>query len=83
VELLVVRSEKGMENNECTIYIIMTKSGWKQVYRKKKDYWTQRTNGVVRKMTAEQLLSHILPPLAAGKKSRVMVKVVKDRKVKK
>ena len=72
-----------MKNNECVIYL-MTKSGWKQTYRKDKNCWTQTCpNGIVRKMTAEQLLSHILPPLAAGKKSRVMVKVVKDRKVKK
>ena len=55
-----------MKNNECTIDII-TKSGWKQTYKKEKDYWIQETNGVVRKMTAEQLLSHILPVIARNK----------------
>jgi hypothetical protein len=75
-----------MKNNECIIYII-SKSGWKQVYEKKKDYWTQKTNGMVRKMTAEQLLSHILPVIAWNKKGIKYRKgfrlVVKKRKVKK
>ena len=75
-----------MKNNECIIYII-SKSGWKQVYEKKKDYWTQKTNGMVRKMTAEQLLSHILPVIAWNKKGIKYRKgfrlVVKKRKMKK
>jgi len=42
------------------------------------DGWTQTTaKGVVRPMTAEQLLSHILPPLAAGNTGRASVRVVK------
>lgn len=56
-----------MKNDEATIYLISPK-GWKQVYRRKKGYWTQTTNGVVRKMTSEQLLSHILPVIAWNKK---------------
>jgi hypothetical protein len=75
-----------MKNNECTIYII-TKSGWKQRYRKEKGCWTQRTNGVARKMTAEQLLSHILPVIVWNKEGinyREGSKlVVKRRKMKK
>jgi len=75
-----------MKNNECMIYII-SKSGWKQVYEKKKDYWTQKTNGMVQKMTAEQLLSHILPVIAWNKKGIKYRKgfrlVVKKRKMKK
>lgn len=72
-----------MKNDECTIYLIITKSGWQQKYRKVKGVWTQTTNGKVRKMTAEQLLSHILPVLAAGKKSRVAIKVKKGMNKKK
>ena len=75
-----------MKNNECVIYLI-SKNGWKQVCRKKKDYWTQTTNGVVRKMTAEQLLSHILPVIAWNKGGikyrkgfRLVVKKRKSRK---
>jgi hypothetical protein len=66
-----------MKNNECTIYI-STRRGSTQTYRKVGDVWTQTTaKGVVRPMTAEQLLSHILPPLAAGNTDRVSVRVVK------
>ena len=66
-----------MKNNECTIYI-STRRGSTQTYRKVGDGWTQTTaKGVVRPMTAEQLLSHILPPLAAGNTGRASVKVVK------
>ena len=55
-----------MKNTECTIYIT-TKRGFEQRYRRTKNGWTQTgPNGVVRPMTAEQLLSHLLPPLAYG-----------------
>ena len=55
-----------MKNTECTIYIT-TKHGLIQSYRKGKNGWTQiSSNGKVRPLTAEQLLSHILPPLAIG-----------------
>jgi len=66
-----------VKNNECTIYI-STRRGSTQTYRKVGDVWTQTTaKGVVRPMTAEQLLSHILPPLAAGNTGRASVRVVK------
>jgi len=66
-----------VKNNECTIYIT-TRRGSTQTYRKVGDVWTQTTaKGVVRSMTAEQLLSHILPPLAAGNTGRASIKVVK------
>ena len=62
-----------MKNDECTIYII-TKNGSKQSFRKDKDGWKQSSSkGIVRSCTAEQVLSHILPPLAFG---HVTVKVV-------
>jgi len=64
-----------MKNNECKILIVL-KSGWKQTYKKIKGQWIQITNGKVRKMTAEQLLSHILPLLIKGQK-RATVKVIK------
>jgi hypothetical protein len=76
-----------MKNNECIISLV-TKSGWKQTYQKKKDSWIQTTNGINRKMTSEQLLSHILPVIAWNKEgiryrqgSRLMAK--NKRKVKK
>ena len=68
-----------MKNDECTIYTIL-KSGWKQKYRKVNGQWTQTTNGTVRKMTAEQLLSHLLPALTEEYKDKV--KVIVKRNVK-
>ena len=69
-----------MKNNECTIYFIIKKSGWTQKYRKVKDHWTQTTNGKVRKMTAEQFISHLLPALESRKKKLVTIRVKKDLK---
>jgi hypothetical protein len=70
----------GMKNSECTIYI-MSKDRWLQKFRKGKDGWTlTSSNGVVRSCSAEQLLSHILPPLAGIKGQHVTVKVEPDNK---
>ena len=64
-----------MKNDECTINII-TKNGSKQSFRKGKDGWIQTSSkGIVRSCTAEQVLSHILPPLAFG---HVILKVIPD-----
>ena len=65
-----------MKNDECTIYIVLP-SGWKQAYRKVDGQWTQTTNGKVRKMTAEQLLSHMLPLLLKGQK-RAKISVIRS-----
>ncbi len=54
-----------MKNTECIIYIT-TKRGSTQTFRKVADGWEQTSStGRVFPMTAEQVLSHILPPLAA------------------
>jgi len=64
-----------VKNTECTIYIT-TRRGFEQRYRRAKSGWTQTgPNGVVRPMTAEQLLSHLLPALAFG---HVIVRVEPD-----
>jgi hypothetical protein len=64
-----------MKNDECTIYII-TKNGSTQSFRKDKEGWKQiSSKGIVRSCTAEQVLSHILPPLAFGYST---LKVVPD-----
>jgi hypothetical protein len=68
-----------MRNIDCVIYIT-TKRGSTQTYRKVGDGWTQTSSkGVVRRMTAEQLLSHLLPPLAAGNRGHATVRVVRRR----
>jgi hypothetical protein len=69
-----------MKNSECTIYI-MSKDRWLQKFRKEKEGWfLTSSNGTVRSCSAEQLLSHILSPLAGIKGEHVTVKVEPDNK---
>jgi hypothetical protein len=68
-----------VRNSECSIYIT-TRHGRAWKYRRDKDGWTQTgPTGKVRPLSAEQLLSHILPPLAAGTRSHVRVQVVSNK----
>ena len=69
-----------MKNNECIVYITITKSGWTQKYRKGKNGWIQiNPTGTVHPLSAEQLLSHILPALK-NKNLKVIVKKLKRKK---
>ena len=69
-----------MKNFECTLYILF-KDKWLQKFRKEKDRWLlTSSNGTVRYCSAEQLLSHMLPPLAGLKGQYVTVKVEPDNK---
>jgi hypothetical protein len=53
-----------LRNAECTVYI-GTRSGRMWTYQRDNDGWTQTgPTGKVHRMTAEQFLSHLLPPLA-------------------
>ena len=70
-----------MKNDECIIYM-MTKGGSTQVYKKDKKGWTQKSSrGIVRRMTAEQFLSHLLPALTSKYKNKVWV-IVEKKKLK-
>jgi hypothetical protein len=69
-----------MKNDECTIYII-TKNGTRQSFRKEKNSWMQTSSkGIVRRCTAEQVLSHMLPAIAYG---HVALRVEPDNQEKK
>lgn len=69
-----------MKNDECIIYFI-TKGGAKQIWYKDKTGWKQKSGaGIIRKVTAEQLVSHLLPPLTKGTKTYGNVKIVIKRK---
>ena len=70
-----------MKNDECTIYLSSNDGKIYQSVRKEKNGWTQTviSNGNVHPMTAEQLLSHILPALAFG---HATIKVIPDKGVK-
>jgi hypothetical protein len=70
-----------MKNSECTIYV-MFKDRWIQKFRKKEGGWTlTTTKGTIYPCSAEQLLSHILPPLAGIKGQYVTVKVEPDKRI--
>ena len=63
-----------MRNNECIIYVMNKRGDVLQTYQREKSGWTQTgRNGVVRPLTAEQLLSHLLPPLAGVSPARIRV----------
>ncbi len=69
-----IPEEIGMKNEECVIYIVSKTGKVLQSYRRMKDGWTQTSSkGIVRHCSAEQLLSHILPPLAGVSSARVKV----------
>jgi hypothetical protein len=69
-----------LKNDECIIYI-KTKHGSTQIFRKEKNGWAQTSSrGVVRPCTAEQVLSHILPPLAGISPATVTVEPEKEAK---
>jgi hypothetical protein len=66
-------SRAHLKNTECTIYIA-TNRGRTWTYSRETDGWTQTgPNGKVHRLTAEQLLSHILPPLAGVSPAKVRV----------
>jgi hypothetical protein len=68
-----------MKNDECIIYMT-TRGGSTQVYKKDVKGWTQRSSkGIVRKMTAEQFLSHLLPALTQEYKNKVWIRVEKKK----
>jgi hypothetical protein len=63
-----------VRNDECVIYVMNRRGDILQTYQREKSGWTQTgRNGVVRSMTAEQLLSHLLPPLAGVSPAKIRV----------
>ena len=70
-----------MKNDECIITFI-TKGGSKQIWYKDKKGWKQKSGrGIIRRVTAEQFLSHLLPALTPAYKDKLTIKV--ERKIKK
>ena len=71
-----------MKNDECIIYFV-TKGGSKQIWYKDKKGWKQKSGaGTIRCVTAEQLVSHLLPPLTKGTTTYGNVKIVVKRQKK-
>jgi hypothetical protein len=71
-----------MRNEECTIIIKSNEGKTYQTIRKQNNTWIQTvtSNGNTHTMTAEQLLSHILPALAYG---HATIKVIPNKNAKK
>ena len=63
-----------MRNDECIIKFLNKNGRVLQSFQKDKDGWFETSSkGIVRRCTAEQTLSHLLPTLAGV--SRAIVKV--------
>lgn len=63
-----------MRNDECVIRFLNREGKVLQTFRRDKDGWFQTSpKGIVRRCTAEQTLSHLLPPLAGASKAIVHV----------
>ena len=70
-----------MKNSDCIIYFI-TRGRSKQIWCKDKKGWKQKSGaGIIRRVTAEQFLSHLLPALTPAYKDKL--KIVVKRKNKK
>jgi len=64
-----------MKNTDCVIYIT-TKRGQTWSYLKENNGWTQTgPTGIAHRLSAEQLLSHLLPPLTADNPGHLSVRV--------
>jgi len=72
-----------MKNTECVIYMT-TKNGSTQVYRRDSKGWIQKSSrGIIRRMTAEQFLSHLLPALTEEYKGKLTLRVERIKNNKK
>jgi len=69
-----------MKNEECVIYAKSKNKIVQTIYKTKKGWMQKSAKGNFFPMTAEQVLSHILPPLAG--KSKAILEV-KSKKIKK
>lgn len=66
-----------MRNDECIIYFRSKKKIVQTIYRTKKGWIQKSARGNLFPMTAEQVLSHVLPPLAGKSKAKIEVKAKK------
>ena len=66
-----------MKNDECTIYFRNKKRIVQTIYKNKNGWMQKSSAGKFYPMTSEQVLSHILPPIAG--KSKVILEVKANR----
>ncbi len=72
-----------MKNDECVIRFLY-KGKVVQSFKRDKDGWFQvSSRGIVRRCTPEQVLSHLLPPLAGVSRATVKVERITSEKTSK
>jgi hypothetical protein len=70
-----------MRNNECIIKFLNKDGRVLQSFQRDKDGWFQTSSkGIVRRCTAEQTLSHLLPPLAGASRAILKVERISHKK---
>ncbi len=70
-----------MRNDECVIKFLNKEGRILQSFQRDKDGWFQiSSRGIVRRCTAEQTLSHLLPPLAGASRAAVKVERISAKK---
>jgi len=66
-----------MRNDECIIKFLSRDGRVLQSFQRDKDGWFQiSSKGIARRCTAEQTLSHLLPPLAGVNRAIVRVEKI-------
>jgi hypothetical protein len=68
-----------MKNTECIIYVKYKGKILQTMYRNKNEWMQKSAAGKFYPMTAEQVLSHVLPPLAGVSLANLEVKARKRR----
>ncbi len=69
-----------MRNDECVIKFLY-KGKVVQSFQRDKDGWFQiSSKGIIRRCTPEQVLSHLLPPLAGASRATVKVDRIRSEK---
>ncbi len=70
-----------MRNDECIIKFLNKEGRVLQSFQRDKDGWFETSSkGIVRRCTAEQTLSHLLPPLAGVSRAIVKVEMISPKK---
>ena len=78
---LVDKGDVEMRNDECIIKFLNKDGRVLQSFQRDKDGWFETSSkGIIRRCTAEQTLSHLLPPLAGVSRAIVKVERISPKK---
>ena len=75
-----IKKVNSLRNDECIIKFLNKNGIVLQSFQKDKEGWYQTSSkGIIRRCTAEQTLSHLLPPLAGVSKAVVKVERIQSK----